>query len=270
MSNTRGTIRRRRSVGTVLAIGAAGTLLAAGCTRPGGGGSPWTLRPPTTTPTTDGHGHTDHDHANLTTTTVMDHGGGGMDHGGMDHGGATGSGHHIGFDHPPTEAQQAAARDLIKRTRDAVRGRFVTVAQLQAAGYFTIGDALTGTNHFVKPAFHRDATNLNPNAIESFAVRNGRVVAAMYVLTNGSKSADVPDLAGNWTQWHDHTLPFQSANPNLDAYYRLGGTATRQTAPMLHVWITANACGPFAGTDNMNMTGACHPEAEPTPAGYVY
>jgi hypothetical protein len=30
-----------------------------------------------------------------------------------------------------------------------------------------------------------------------------------------------------------------------------------QTAPMLHVWVTSNPCGPFAGTDATQMTGSC-------------
>jgi hypothetical protein len=181
-----------------LAIGSVAAL-AAGCTRPGGG---WPRRTTTTqgsTPTTDGHGHTDHDHANLTTTTgrtqtTDGHGHTDDDHanlttttmGGHDggeHGGAGGEGHHIGFDHPPTDAQKTVARDLILKTRAAVtRSKLTSELALQAAGYFTIGDAASGTNHYVKPAFHRDSLNLNPEAVEAFAVRGGRVVAAMYVL----------------------------------------------------------------------------------------
>jgi hypothetical protein len=55
----------------------------------------------------------------------------------------------------------------------------------------------------------------------------------------------------------------------VDGYYQLGGRYMRQTAPMLHVWVTRNSCGPFAGTDTTNMTGACHPEAEPG-TGFLY
>jgi hypothetical protein len=175
----------RRAFGATLAIGAAGALLAAGCTQPGGGGGS-----PVTRPTTS--------------TTAMDHGDGGMDHGdgGMDHGGgAGGSGHHIGYDHEPTAAQKAAAQKLVLDTRAAVRRMGLTTpAALQRAGYFTIGDAATGTNHFVNRPYHYDQYNLDPNHIEAFAVRGGRVVAAMYILSNGSTSKNVPDLAGNWTQ----------------------------------------------------------------------
>jgi len=237
-----------------LAIGAAGALIAAGCTRSGGGiRTTTTMYMPTTT---------------MGTMPGMDHGGGGPDE--MDHGGATGGGAHIVYEHAPTAAQQAAAKKFVTDTRAAVkRMGLTTPAALTRAGYFTIGDAATGTNHFVNRPYHYDQYNLDPNHIESFAVRNGRVVAAMYILSNGSTAKDVPDLAGNWTQWHNHTLPFQSNNPMTDAYYRLGGMYTRLTAPMLHVWVTANSCGPFAGTDTVNMTGACHPEAEPG-TGYLY
>jgi hypothetical protein len=253
MSTSGGMSRARRALGTTLAIGAAGTLLAAGCTRPGGG-TPWPTTPPTTPTTTP------------TSMPGMDHGDGGMDHGD----GATGEGHHIGYDHAPTAAQQAAAKKFVTDTRAAVRRMGLTTpAALTRAGYFTIGDAATGTNHFVMNKYHYDSFNLDPNHVEAFAVRNGRVVAAMYILSNGSTAKEIPDLAGNWTQWHNHTLPFRSNIPTSDDYYRLGGRYTRVTAPMLHVWVTANSCGPFTGTDNMNMTGSCHPEAEPG-TGYLY
>jgi hypothetical protein len=259
--------RRRRVAMAALAIGSVAALTA-GCTRPGGG-VPWRT---TTTwqapPSTDGHGHTDDDHANKTTTTMdMDHGGGG------DHGGAPGSdGHHAGFDHAPTEAQKATAKKLILDTRAAVkRAGLTSVAALQRAGYITIHDEMTGTTHYVSPPFHRDNLELNPNAVEAFAVRGGRVVAAMYVLKNGSTRANIPDVAGNWTMWHDHNLPFGSANPMDNAYYQLafGRGIMRTTAPMLHVWLVQNNCGPFAGTDTTNMTGSCHTEAEPG-TGYIY
>jgi hypothetical protein len=54
------------------AVAGAAAIAIIGCTRPGHGGPHPTrpTMPPSTAPTTDGHGHTEHDHANLTTTTA--------------------------------------------------------------------------------------------------------------------------------------------------------------------------------------------------------
>jgi hypothetical protein len=195
-----------------------------------------------------------------TTTTMMDHSGGGMNHGGGGGGGGGGM-DHGGYDHPPTADQQAAARKLIADTRASVqRQGLTTLAAIQRAGYISIGDEMTGTTHYVMPKYHYDGRELDPNAIESFAIRQGRPVAAMYILENGKTMNDIPDVAGNWTMWHLHTLPFRSNNPRTNGYYQLGGMYTRTTAPMLHVWLVDNPCGPFAGTDTTNMTGSCHPE----------
>jgi len=210
-----------------------------------------------------------------TTTTAMDHGDGGAGHddhgGGATPGGGTGGGgapsgghdgHGGGFDHPPTAEQKQRANKLIADTKaSAQRQGLTTLAGIRAAGYISIGDEMTGTTHYVMPKYHYDGKELDPNAIESFAVRQGKPVAAMYILENGDTMANVPDVAGNWTMWHLHTLPFRSSNPRENGYYQLGGRYRRTTAPMLHVWLVDNPCGPFAGTDTTNMTGSCAPEA---------
>ena len=59
----------------------------------------------------------------------------------------------------------------------------------------------------------------------------------MCILSNGMTMDNVPDIAGNWTMWHAHDLPWQSNNQFTDAYWRLGGSYWRHTAPMLHVWL---------------------------------
>jgi hypothetical protein len=189
----------------------------------------------------------------------MDHSGGGMDHGGG--GGMPGMpGMHgpARLQHEPCEEQKTAARKLVADTRAAVKRKGQnTLAGLMAQGFFSIGDEATGTTHYTKNALRNDAHNLEPDYVEEFAVRSGRVVAAMYVLGVGMSMDNVPDIAGNWTMWHDHVLNWQSNNPNSPAYYRLGGLYSRREPPMLHVWLEKNACGPFAGTDAGAMSGSC-------------
>jgi hypothetical protein len=152
----------------------------------------------------------------------------------------------------------AAARTLVADTRAAVaRKGQNTLAGLRAQGFFSIGDELTGTTHYTKVQLRNDAHNLEPDYVEEFAVRNGQVVAAMYVLGVGMTMDNVPDIAGNWTMWHDHILSYRSNNPNSDDYLRLGGPYIRHGAPTLHVWLQKNRCDPFAGADTGTMTGSC-------------
>lgn len=72
------------------------------------------------------------------------------------------------------------------------------------------------------------------------------VASGMYILNLGRKTADVPDSAGELTEWHIHTNLCWV--PNGEGGMRLSGTtdapghcATRayfETPPMLHVWLT--------------------------------
>jgi hypothetical protein len=232
----------RNAVAVTAAIAAVG---AAGCTAPGGGGG--ISRPPS---------------GPVSTPYAVDCPGGmpGMDHGGS---GATmpgmpGMHGPARLDHDPCDAQKAAARKLVADTRAAVaRMRQNTLAGLMSQGFFSIGDGITGTTHYTKNSVRNDSYNLDPDHVEEYAVRNGRVVAAMYVLGVGMTMDNVPDIAGNWTMWHDHVLTWQSNNPNSPAYYKLGGMFSRREPPMLHVWLEKNDCGPFAGTDAGAMSGSC-------------
>jgi hypothetical protein len=210
----------------VLALGVAVLLFGIACTRtgpPGPGG-------PTTT-TTAGH----------------DHGGG--------HGHTPDR-----LDHEPTADQKAAAVDLIRRTRAAVKEQGITLAKLQERGYINNGDGI----HWILPEYARDGIEIDPYRVESFVVRSGRVQAAMFSLNLGETMDDVPDIAGNWIVWHSHRLRYQSADPADDRYFKLailGPGTYRDTSPMFHIWLEKHPCGPFAGTEREE--GSCLPEIDP-------
>jgi hypothetical protein len=205
-----------------VALGAVVALVAAGCTRPW-----WTPR--STTTTTRG---------TPTTRTTPTTAGGGHEHN-----------HSPRLDHPPTEEQKAAALKFVDETRAAVAGQDLSIASLERQHYVGIGDG----QHWVKPEFTRDDFQLDPHHIESYTVRNGRAAAAMYIYNpKGLETTmdDVPDIAGNWTLWHDHVLSYRSNDPNTDDFFRLcigANCFTRHDVPMFHVWFQPNACGPFAG-----------------------
>jgi hypothetical protein len=140
---------------------------------------------------------------------------------------------------------------------------FPDVAAVEAAGYTSIGDGgIDGYEHYVRASYLSDPFEVDPNHIESIVVKkNGdgtkTIVSAMYILSLGKTMADVPDIAGELTTWHDHqNLCWEGLRV---VGTTVNGVCTRgvfiPTPPMLHVWMVDNPCGPFAGIDEHG--GAC-------------
>ena len=89
-----------------------------------------------------------------------------------------------------------------------------------------------------------------------------KLVAAMYMLPDGSRFTDIPALYdGPLTQWHQHinlcfgntSDPLQKVvvgTTNGDGLCPPGETRGG-TQPMIHVWIVANPCGPFAALNGI-------------------
>jgi hypothetical protein len=174
------------------------------------------------------------------------------------------------LDHEPTDDQLDAARELIDDTT-AATARYEDVAAAEAAGFRSIGDGGSGVEHFVHQAWNGDDVSLDPDEPESLVYRvdpdgSRELTTVMYILPPGSTMDDVPDIAGNLTVWHDHdNLCFD--DDGRIAGFSVGGRCVPggelvQTAPMLHVWVKPNDCGPFAGTDARQMTGSCVPDLE--------
>jgi hypothetical protein len=164
----------------------------------------------------------------------------------------------ISLDDPRlTPEQWAAAVDLIVATTSAMRG-YVTEEDIVSAGYVSIGDGgQPGTyEHFVNWSYLTDGYELDPAHIESIVMKmnadgTSRVVSGMYILSLGKTMADVPDIAGSLTTWHDHDNLCFSGTQLVDIADNgvcEQGTLVN-TPPMLHVWVEANPCGPFAAID---------------------
>jgi hypothetical protein len=187
----------------------------------------------------------------------------------------------ISLDDPRlTAAQRAAAQQLITATTAGMQ-RFPDVAAVRAAGYSSIGDASTGYEHFVNFAFLGDGAEVDPNRIESIVAQvnpdgSRSIVSAMYILSLGKTMADVPEIGGPLTTWHDHQdLCWEL--PRVVAL-AVGGVCPRgtliPTPPMLHVWMVPHPCGPFAGieTDGASShgTGCGHAHSDPPgPSGPI-
>jgi hypothetical protein len=154
-----------------------------------------------------------------------------------------------------TAAQREAAMLLLGATQTAL-GAFPTVAEVEAAGYQSIGDDVTGFVHYVNWNYLADGHEFDPTRIESIVAQIGpggsrSIVSALYIMEVGKTMADIPDIAGPLTQpyFHIHTnLCFDLTT------HRLVGLAVNGvcpagvlliTPPMIHVWQVERPCGPF-------------------------
>ena len=164
---------------------------------------------------------------------------------------------------PGVTAAELARADHLLRTTIADLPSWKTPAQAEAAGYRSIGDAVTGDEHYVNWSYVDDGHILDPKRPESLVYewRNGRqsVVAAMYMLPFGSNFADVPDVGGGLTQWHVHADLCLTDDPTqkfVAGFAALNGPCPAGTTkagdqPMLHVWRVPNPCGPFAALEGV-------------------
>jgi len=164
-----------------------------------------------------------------------------------------------------TPAEQARAEQLIRDTlRDTKK--YANPGAAYADGYRSIGDASTGDEHYVKWAYANDGHILDSKRPESLVYerKNGKqfLAAAMYSLPPGSTFADVPDVGGPLTQWHVHddlcladspSDPLQKVVSSITGINGKcpPGSSKLGSAPMLHVWVVANPCGPFAALEGI-------------------
>jgi hypothetical protein len=161
-----------------------------------------------------------------------------------------------------TPVELERAETLIENTIRDLK-RFRTPEQAYAAGYRSIGDAVTGDEHYVNWSYANDGHILDPTRPESVVYErvNGKqqAVAAMYGMPFGSTFADVPDVGGALTQWHVHADLCLTDNPEQRVVAGLTtiqggcppGTSKAGNTPMLHVWTIPNPCGPFAALEGV-------------------
>jgi hypothetical protein len=152
-----------------------------------------------------------------------------------------------------TPEQRQRAKDLITRTNETMRA-FPDQISVMLAGYVSIGDAISGHEHFVNYSYFNDGHFLDPERIEAIVFeaplgRPTRVVAAMYMLD--SPTSPIPEVAGPLTPWHNHKdLCWDSTGFYVVGAFRLGRCIPygilQERPPMLHVWVVENPCGPFA------------------------
>ena len=164
-----------------------------------------------------------------------------------------------------TADQQARAEELIYQTR-TILPKFSTPEIAKTYGFTSIGDASTGVEHYINWSWINDDHELDPNYPESlvFAVGPGgarTLASAMYMVGDDYTLETVPDVGGSLTQWHIHNNLCFSQDPAVSGSTRVVGVTSAdgpcsfgiklRANPMLHVWLTPQACGPFAALEGI-------------------
>lgn len=162
-----------------------------------------------------------------------------------------------------SEEQQARAENLIAVTL-ARLPQFADPAVAEARGYRSIGDGLTGHEHYISWSLINDDKTLDPDFPESlvYEISPGqpkKLVSAMFMLREGDTLDSVPDVGGPLMQWHVHDdLCFTEdpSAPRVAGVTSVGGSCPPPLkkltpVPMIHVWITPHACGPFAALEGV-------------------
>jgi hypothetical protein len=218
------------------------------------------------------HGATGTDHHGGETTAAHSHGSGGT---GGDMGHESDPGHAVVVPPKPydpdkpidlggvegvTEEEQARAENLIAITL-ARLPKYEDYRVAERDGFHSIGDAVTGDEHFIKESYFVDEHILNPDYPESLVYKpmpdgSKRLAAAMFMANPGTKLTEVPNVGGKLTQWHIHNnLCFTAdarvagiRDPNGPCPPGLNGGVD---SPMIHVWIEPHPCGPFAALEGI-------------------
>ncbi|MFM2078629.1 MAG: hypothetical protein RJA49_2519, partial [Actinomycetota bacterium] len=107
-----------------------------------------------------------------------------------------------------TPEEQARAEKLIADTQ-RILPKWATTAAAEADGYTSIGDAGTGSEHFIKISLIPDDDMLDPNAPESlvYTVKGSQKTLAGAMFIASARPTDDPSLtnwAGPLMTWHNH------------------------------------------------------------------
>lgn len=172
-----------------------------------------------------------------------------------------------------TAEQQARAERLIEASLQQLP-RYADPAIAVADGYSSIGDAATGSEHFIKASLIDDDVMLDASQPESLVYTvdgDTRTLAgAMYIASD--RPTDDPtllDFAGPLMQWHNHGNLCWAVNgagkPVVVGLVRDDGTCARgintgSQNPMVHVWITPHPCGVFAALEGVGAGQASVPD----------
>jgi hypothetical protein len=161
-----------------------------------------------------------------------------------------------------TEKQRETSEKLLVDTIN-VLPKWSDVEQAKADGFESIGDWVTGEEHFMHWDWIEDDTIFDPEHPESLVYKVNRATgertleAAMYILPKEYNLENEHWLASPMLQFHIHdNLCFTPPPaPQVRGLTKADGTCGTfgetqlvkfNPNPMVHVWILPNECGPFA------------------------
>jgi hypothetical protein len=161
-----------------------------------------------------------------------------------------------------TPEQELRATALVEDTLRELPA-FADVDTLAERGYRSIGDANTGYEHFVDYSSINDDVLLDPSQPESLVFRvdgdERTLVSAMFIASERPlNDPSIVDFGGPLMQWHVHdNLCWRGGDdgPTVAAVTDAAGNCPAGTVraggtnPMVHVWIVAHPCGPFAALE---------------------
>jgi hypothetical protein len=158
-----------------------------------------------------------------------------------------------------TAAQQAQAENILAATVYTLP-KFSDPVQDETLGFHSIGDSVTGDEHYINLDNINDDKVLDPSYPESlvFEMRNGKktLVAAMFMALPGTTLANTPNVGGALMQWHIHDNLCFTPNGRVGGLRAPGTECTNGLVkggetPMIHVWIVSHPCGPFAALEGI-------------------
>jgi hypothetical protein len=157
-------------------------------------------------------------------------------------------------------AEQARAENLIAITLIRLP-KYSDYKVAERDGFVSIGDGVTGDEHFVKQAYFDDGRILNPDYPESLVYKphadgTKTLAAAMYMMPPNTSWGDIPDVGGPLTQWHIHDNLCFTTDGKVAGLTNPDGSCNAPlvkvvNSPMIHVWIQKHPCGPFAALEGV-------------------
>jgi hypothetical protein len=162
-----------------------------------------------------------------------------------------------------TVPEQKRAENLLRETVE-VLPHWASTATAAAEGYHSIGDGLTGDEHWIRWDTINDNDYLDPHHPEALVYHVDRstgqrtLEAAMFILPKRFTFKNLPNVGGPLMQYHIHdnlcftdskTAP-QVAGLSFDGHCNPPLVAFHPNV-MVHVWIRPNPCGPFAALEGV-------------------